>query len=157
HELELAAHYLDPPRWPAAAFGDIKPDLAAAGERIFQSQCAECHEYGQDRRTPTGLLRLRGMTPGGAGADPVAARKIPCPVPDIGVLSVKPRSYSADEATILKDCADVQAGKAFTGNSFARTVQTAVDGIKLKAYAAAGVDTAQQKSMEDLARRGPVR
>jgi hypothetical protein len=70
---------------------------------------------------------------------------------------IQPRSYSADEATLLKDCAGVTAGKAFTGNSFARTVQTAVDGIKQKAYTAAGVDAAEQKSMEDVARRGPVR
>jgi hypothetical protein len=155
HELELVAYYLDPPRWPVAIFGDIKPDLAATGERIFQSQCARCHEYGQDRRTPTGLLRLRGMTPDGAGTDSVVALKISCPVPDIGALSVQPRSYSAEEATILKDCAGVSAGKAFSGNSFARTVQTAVDGIKQKAFAAASVDAALQKSMEDTNRRGP--
>jgi len=157
HELELAAYYLDPPRWPAAVFGDIKPDLAAAGERIFQSQCAGCHEYGQDRRTPTGLLRLRGMTPDHVGTDSVVALKISCPVPDTGALTIQPRSYSAEEATILKDCAGVKAGTAFSGNSFARTVQTAVDGIKQKAFAAAGVDAALQKSMEDVERRGPDR
>ena len=78
-------------------------------------------------------------------------------VPDVGALTIPPRSYSADEATLLKDCAGVTAGKAFTGNSFARTVQTSVDGIKQKAYAAADVDPAQQKTMEDFARRGPVR
>jgi len=157
HELELTAYYLDPPRWPAAVFGDVKPELAAAGERIFQTQCAGCHEYGQDRRTPTGLLRLRGMTPDHVGTDSVAALRISCPVPDVGALSIPPRSYSAEEATLLKDCAGVSAGKAFTGNSFASTVRTAVDGIKLKAYAAAGVDAAQQRSMEDADRRGTVR
>ena len=157
HQLELVAHYLDPPRWPAAIFGDVKPDLAAAGERIFQSQCAGCHEYGQDRRTPTGLLRLRGMTHDQVGTDPVVALRISCPVPDTGALAIQPRSYSAEESTLLKGCAGVNAGKAFTGNSFARTVQAAVDGIKQKAYTAAGVDAALQKSMEDVARRGPVR
>jgi hypothetical protein len=157
HELEQVAYYLDPPRWPAAVFGDVKPDLAAAGERLFQGQCAGCHEYGPDRRSPTGLLMLRGMTPGYVGTDPVVALRISCPVPDVGALSIQPRSYAAEEATLLKDCAGVTAGKAFTGNSFARTVQTAVDSIKQKAYAAAGVDAAQQKSMEDVARRGPVR
>jgi hypothetical protein len=157
HELEQVAYYLEPPRWPAAVFGDVKPDLAAAGERIFQSQCAGCHEYGQDRRSASGLLTLRGMTPDYVGTDPVVALRISCPVPDAGGLAVKPRSYSAEEATLLKDCAGVTAGKAFSGNSFARTVQTAVDSIKQKAYAAAGVDAAEQKSMEDVARRGPVR
>ena len=156
HELELAAYYLDPPRWPAV-FGDIKPDLAAAGERIFQNQCAGSHEYGQDRRTPTGLLRLRGMTPDHVGTDSVVALKISCPVPDTGALTIQPRSYSAEEAAILKDRAGVKAGTAFSGNSFARTVQTAVDGIKQKAFAAAGVDAALQKSMEDVERRGPDR
>jgi hypothetical protein len=157
HELELVAYYLDPPRWPAAIFGDVKSDLAAAGERLFQSQCAGCHEYGQDRRTASGLLMLRGMTPDHVGTDPVVAFRISCPVPDVGALAIPPRSYSADESTLLKDCAGVNAGKAFTGNSFARTVQTAVDSIKQKAYAAASVDAVQQKSMEDVARRGPVR
>ena len=157
HALEQVAYYLDPPRWPAAIFGDVKPELAAAGERLFQSQCAGCHEYGQDRRTASGLLMLRGMTPAYVGTDPVVALRISCPVPDAGALVIQPRSYSAEEATLLKDCAGVTAGKAFTGNSFARTVQTAVDGIKQKAYAAAGVAEAEQKSMEDVARRGPVR
>ena len=69
HELEWLAYYIDPPRWPAAVFGAIKPDLAAAGERIFQSRCAGCHEYGDDRRTPTGLIRLRGMRPEDVGTD----------------------------------------------------------------------------------------
>src|SRR6516165_2242125 len=63
HALEWLAYYIDPPRWPTAIFGDIKPDLAAAGESIFRSRCAGCHEYGDDRRTPTGLIRLRGMRP----------------------------------------------------------------------------------------------
>ena len=33
HELEWLAYYIDPPQWPTAIFGEIKPDLAAAGER----------------------------------------------------------------------------------------------------------------------------
>ena len=35
HALEWLAYYIDPPRWPEAVFGAIKPDLAAAGEGIF--------------------------------------------------------------------------------------------------------------------------
>src|SRR5215831_18526220 len=69
HDLEWLAYYIDPPRWPAAIFGEIKPDLAAAGEGIFRSRCAGCHEYGDDRRTPTGLIRLRGMRPEEVGTD----------------------------------------------------------------------------------------
>jgi hypothetical protein len=156
HDLEWLAYYIDPPRWPAAVFGEIKPDLAAAGEGIFRSRCAGCHEYGDDQRTPTGLIRLRGMRPEDVGTDAIAALRISCPIPDIGALAVAPRSYTAEESQVLKDCAGVKAGTAFTGNSFARTVQAAVNGMKQKAYAAAGIDAAQQRVMEDFDRRGGV-
>ena len=156
HQLEWLAYYIDPPRWPTAIFGDIKPDLAAAGERIFQSQCARCHEYGSDQRTPTGLIHLRGMRPEDVGTDPTAALRISCPVPDTGALVIAPTSYTAQDAQLLKDCAGVKAGAAFVGNSFARTVQAAVDSIKQKAFAAAGIDAAQARVMEDLDRRGNV-
>ncbi len=153
HALEWLAYYIDPPRWPEAAFGAIKPDLAAAGETIFRGSCAGCHEYGNDQRTAAGLIRLRGRRPEEVGTDATAALRISCPVPDTGALSIPPRSYSADDSRLLKDCAGVKAGTAFEGASFARTVQAAVDGIKQKAYQAAGIDAAQQRVMEDLDRR----
>ncbi|GLS19915.1 hypothetical protein GCM10007874_29320 [Labrys miyagiensis] len=156
HELEWLAYYIDPPRWPAAAFGAVKPDLSASGEQIFKTRCASCHEYGSDQRTSAGLIKLRGMRPEAVGTDATAALRISCPVPDIGALAVEPKSYTAADAELLKDCAGVKAGAAFTGNSFARTVQTAVDGIKQKAYATGGIDAARQRMMEDLARRGSV-
>ena len=156
HALEWLAYYLDPPRWPEAAFGAIKPDLAAAGETIFRGRCAGCHEYGSDQRTPAGLIRLRGMRPEDVGTDATAALRISCPVPDTGALSIPPRAYSADDSWLLKDCAGVKAGTAFEGASFARTVQAAVDGIKQKAYAAAGLDEKQRRVMEDLDRREKV-
>lgn len=156
HDLEWLAYYIDPPRWPAAVFGAIKPDLAAAGEGIFRSRCAGCHEYGDDRRGPTGLIRLRGMRPEDVGTDAAAARRIACPVPDTGALAIPPRSYTAEDSQLLSGCAGVKAGTAFTGNSFARTVQAAVDRIKQKAYASAGIDAAQQRVMEDLDRRERV-
>ena len=156
HELEWLAYYIDPPRWPTAVFGEIKPDLAAAGEGIFRSRCAGCHEYGDDRRTPTGLIRLRGMRPEDVGTDPTAALRISCPIPDTGALVIPPTTYTAEDSQLLRDCAGVKAGVAFAGNSFARTVQVAVDSIKQKAYAAAGIDAAQQRVMEDLDQRGGV-
>ena len=156
NELEWLAYYMDPPRWPAAIFGEIKPDLAAAGERIFRSRCAGCHEYGDDRRTPTGLIRLRGMRPEEVGTDSTVALRISCPVPDAGPLVIAPRSYTTEEAQLLKDCGGVEAARAFTGNSFARTAQAAVDSIKQKANATAGIEAAQQRIMEDLDRRGSV-
>jgi hypothetical protein len=156
HELEWMAYYIDPPQWPAAVFGAIKPDLVASGERIFQSRCAGCHEYGDDRRTSTGLIRLRAMRPEAIGTDATAALRISCPVPTTGALPIPPRSYTAADAELLKDCAGVNAGAPFAGSSFARTVQAAVDRIKQKAYAAAGIDAVQQRVMEDLDRRGGV-
>lgn len=156
HDLEWLAYYIDPPRWPTAIFGEIKPDLAAAGQRIFQSQCAGCHEYGDDRRTATGLINLRGMRPDEVGTDATAALRISCPVPDTGPLAIPPKSYTAADSQLLKDCAGVKAGAPFTGDPFAKTVQTAVDGIKQKAYAAAGIDAPQQRIMEDLDQRGAV-
>src|SRR5215831_10528895 len=125
---------------PRRSSGRREPDLAAAGEGIFRSQCAGCHEYGDDRRTPTGLIRLRGMRPQDVGTDAAAALRISCPVPDTGALVIPPKSYTAADAELLKDCAGVKAGTAFAGSSFARTVQAAVDGIKQKAYASAGID-----------------
>jgi len=50
----------------------------------------------------------------------------------------KPAELETDIVAAVK----ALRGLAFTGNSFARTVQTAVDSIKQKAYAAAGVDAA---------------
>ena len=154
HQLEWLAYYIDPPQWPAAIFGAIKPDLAAAGQRIFQSQCAGCHEYGDDRRTPTGLIRLNGMRPEEVGTDPTAALRISCPVPNTGALVIPQKSFTAADSELLKECVGVKPGKAFTGNSFASTAQVAVDGIKQKAYAAAGIDKAQQQVMEDFVQRG---
>ncbi len=156
HDLEWLAYYIDPPRWPAAIFGEIKPDLAAAGGEIFKKQCAGCHEYGDDRRTPTGLIKLNAMRPEEVGTDPTAALRIACPIPDIGALSVPPKSYSVEDSQLLKDCSGVKAGEAFSGNPFAKTVQVAVDNIKQKAYAGAGIDAAQQRAMEDLDQRGGV-
>ena len=156
HDLEWLAYYLDPPRWPAAVFGEIKPDLAAAGGEIFKKQCAGCHEYGDDRRTPTGLIKLNAMRPDEVGTDPTAALRIACPIPDIGALTVPPKSYSVEDSQLLKDCAGVKAGEAFSGNPFAKTVQVAVDSIKQKAYAAASIDAAEQREMEDLDQRGGV-
>jgi hypothetical protein len=156
HDLEWLAYYMDPPKWPTAIFGEIKPDLAAAGAGIFRSRCAGCHEYGDDQRTPTGLIRLRGMRPEDVGTDPTAALRISCPIPDTGALVIPPRSYTAEDSTLLKDCAGVKAGTAFVGNSFAKTVQAAVDSTKQKAYAAAGIDASQQRVMENLDQRGGV-
>jgi hypothetical protein len=156
HDLEWLAYYIDPPRWPTAVFGEIKPDLAAAGQRIFQSRCAGCHEYGDDRRTATGLIDLRGMRPQDVGTDATVALRISCPIPDSGPLAIPPKSYTAEDSQLLKDCHGVKAGAPFTGNSFAATVQAAVGGIKQKAYAAAGIDTAQQQIMEDFDQRGAV-
>jgi hypothetical protein len=156
HALEWLAYYIDPPQWPVSVFGAIDAKLAASGEVLFQKQCASCHEYGDDRRTASGLLRLRGMQPKDVGTDPVAALRISCPIPDPGPIDIPPRSYSAEDSTLLKDCRGVQAGAAFSGNSFAKVVQVAVGNVKRKAYMAEGIDPDQGRAMEDFGRRGEV-
>ncbi len=118
HELEWLAYYIDPPRWPTAIFGEIKPDLAAAGEGIFRSRCAGCHEYGDDRRTPTGLIRLRGMRPEDVGTDPTAALRISCPIPDTGALVIPPRSYTAEDSQLLRDLRRRQGRRGFRRQFF---------------------------------------
>jgi hypothetical protein len=153
HELEWLAYYIDPPKWPTAIFGEIKPDLAAAGQRIFQSRCAGCHEYGADQRTATGLIKLRGMRPEEIGTDPTVAIRVACPMSEVGALNIPAESLTADQLQLLKDCQTVQDG-AKQLYSFAATVQTAVDTIKQKAYTAAGIGTAEQQAWEDFARRG---
>jgi hypothetical protein len=96
------------------------------------------------------------MRPDEVGTDSAVALRISCPVPDTGALVIPPRSYTAEDAQLLRECAGVKASAAFTGKSFAMTVQAAVDSIKQKAYAAAEIDAAQQRVMEDLDRRGHV-
>jgi hypothetical protein len=154
HDLEWLAYYIDPPQWPAAIFGAVNADQATAGKEIFEKTCAGCHEYGDDKRSPTGLIKLNGMRPEDVGTDATAALRISCPIPDTGALAIAPKSFSVEDSQLLKDCAGVKAGEAFSGNSFAKTVQVAVDGIKQKAYATAGIDEAQQRVMEDRDRRG---
>ena len=164
HALEWLAYYIDPPKWPTDLFGPINSDLAAKGKDIFKNECARCHEYGDESRTPTGLIKLYTMRPGGVGTDATAvgtdataALRISCPVPDIGPLPVDPRSYTAEDSQLLKACKDVKAGQAFSGNSFATTVKVAVDRIKKKAFASAGIDVAEQRAMEDLEQHGDVK
>jgi hypothetical protein len=156
HELEWLAYYIDPPPWPTAVFGEVRPELAAAGEAIFRDRCAGCHEYGDTQRAETGLIRLRGFPLNVVGTDPMVALRISCPIPDPGPLPVADRPYTAQEAELLKGCAAVPAGTAFEAASFAETVEVAIGEIKSRAYAAAGIDEAQKQTMEDLDRRGRV-
>src|SRR6516225_4141239 len=80
HRLEWLSYYIDPPKWPAEVFGAIKPGLAAAGEMIFKEKCADCHEYTDKDRMPSGLIRLHGFDLTLAGTDATAALRISCPV-----------------------------------------------------------------------------
>ena len=96
------------------------------------------------------------MRPKEVGTDPTVALRISCPIPDTGPLVIPPKSYTTADSQLLKDCTGVKPGTAFVGNSFARTVQAAVDSIKQKAYAAAAIGAAQQRVMEDLDQRGHV-
>ena len=157
HRLEWLTYYMDPPKWPEAAFGAIDASLAARGGEIFGADCAGCHDYpGDVGRTDTGLLALRAWTPRFTGTDGRVAERIVCPVADIGALQVAPTEFTAAQSELMAGCRGVVPGEAFQGASFAAVVKTAVGAIKAKAYAAAGVGPAQQAEMEDLGRRHAV-
>ena len=145
------------PQWPAAIFGEIKPDLAAAGGEIFKNLCARCHEYGDDRRTPTGLIELNAACAPKRWAQIQPRRSgSPARSPIPARLRFRRDPTASRTSQLLKDCAGVKAGEAFSANPFAKTVQVAVDSIKQKAFAAAGIGVAQQRAMEDLDQRGGV-
>lgn len=154
HDLEWLTYYIDPPRWPAELFGPIDTAMAKRGEFLFGTHCANCHEYGSDRRTDTGLLRLRGFSLD-IGTDPAAALRISCPVPDTGAINVAPRSLTAEQAIVLKDCAGVTA-ETRRAAGFASVTKKVVEEIKSKAFAAEGIDDARRRKIEDLDRRKQV-
>lgn len=157
HRLEWLTYYMDPPKWPEAAFGPIDAGRAARGAAIFGAECAGCHDYpGDVGRTETGLLALRAWAPGFTGTDARVAERIVCPVGDIGALQVAPTDFTAAQSAMMAGCRGVVPGEPFRGSSFAAVVETAVGEIKAKAYAAAGVDAEGQAAMEDLGRRHAV-
>ncbi len=82
HQLEMTAYQVQPPAWPSAVFG--APDAAAAsrGRAVFQANCASCHEYGPQDRTPTGLLMLHAYSPSELGVDASTAEQVAAPVPN---------------------------------------------------------------------------
>ena len=155
HALELLSYKLDPPRWPQA-FGAINTELAAKGQALFQSNCANCHEYGVEQRTATGLIKLRGFSPDVTGTDTTAALRISCPVSDIGFLNTPRKSFTMQQSEFLGACNGVKAGAPFDSYRFSAVVQAVVDSIKHNAYAAAGVTLGEQQQMEDVARRQAV-
>ena len=155
--LEWLAYYIDPPRWPEAVFGAIKPDLAAAGEGDLPTTCAGCHEYGNDQRTPTGLIKLRGMRPEEVGTDATAALRISCPVPDTGALfdpaAVLHRRGLATAEGLRRRQGRHRLSRATPSPGPFRPRWTA---SSRRPTRAAGIDAAQQRVMEDLDRRGSV-
>lgn len=44
HQLEILTHKLQPPKWPAAVFGEIDQNKAEQGRVIFEQNCANCHQ-----------------------------------------------------------------------------------------------------------------
>jgi hypothetical protein len=132
HQLETTAYRLTPPKWPSSLFGEPNAAAAARGQKIFQAECASCHEYGPDARTPTGLVRLRAFSPAEIGVDPSTAQQVAKPVANTG---------------------DLPLGGS---HSFAKAVAYVVNNIRDKAYAREGVKPEEQAEFEDRARRGGV-
>ena len=44
HRLEVLTHKLQPPKWPAEMLGPVDETKARAGEQIFNTKCAGCHQ-----------------------------------------------------------------------------------------------------------------
>lgn len=132
HKLETTAYQIEPPKWPAAVFG--QPDAAAVtrGQQVFQAHCKGCHEYGADARTSTGLLRLHVFSPDELGVNSSTAVQVAAPVANTGDLPLD------------------------GSHSFAKAVAYVVNNVRDKAYAAEAVTPAEQAEMEDRARRGGV-
>jgi len=132
HKLETTAYKIEPPKWPVAVFG--QPDAAAVtrGQQVFRDQCAKCHEYGADVRTPKGLIQLRTFSPSELGVDATTAERVAAPV---------------------KDTADLPLDGS---HSFAKAVAYVINTIRDKAYDKAGVTPAERAEMEDRARRGDI-
>ena len=130
HELETTAYYIQPPQWPAQLFGAPDSAAQARGQAIFAANCASCHEYGPQDRTPTGLLRLHVFSPAEVGTDPSTAEQLVAPVAETGDLPLN------------------------GSHSFAAAVGWVVDQIRERAYARAGVSQAERPQIDDRARRG---
>ncbi|MCA8929479.1 MAG: hypothetical protein KDC18_15550 [Alphaproteobacteria bacterium] len=168
-ELEVLSYNITPPKWPEQVFGKIDPALAGQGKAIYDATCARCHEYGASDYTDTGLLELRRYAPGletpipgvpSVGTDAGAALTVACPVPNPGdlpqVAGFKKRQYSAEDATLLKDCKGVTAGQPFEGYAFATVVAAAVKAVMDKAVIADNVSESELREYEDLDRRGKI-
>jgi mono/diheme cytochrome c family protein len=67
HRLEVLTHKLTPPQWPAGMLGAIDPAKAAAGAKIFNDTCRDCHQN-----------RLYALTD--VGTDPQRANSFGQPV-----------------------------------------------------------------------------
>jgi hypothetical protein len=133
HQLETTAYKIEPPKWPAALFGEPDAAAVARGRQVFEAaHCAGCHEYGPETRTPTGLIQLRVFSPSQLGVDASTAEQVAAPVKNTGDLPLE------------------------GSHSFAKAVAYVIDRIRDKAYAKEGVTPAQQAEMEDRARRGGV-
>lgn len=134
HKLETTAYKIEPPKWPAAVFGQPDAAAVARGRQVFEkARCADCHEYeGADTRTPKGLIKLRAFSPSELGVDPTTAERVAAPVKDTGDLPLN------------------------GSHSFAKAVAYVINAIRDKAYVKDRVTPTEQREMEDRDRRGEI-
>jgi hypothetical protein len=102
HRLEVLTHELQPPKWPADVLGPIDETRAAAGEKIFNDTCRDCHQN-----------HLYALTV--AGTDPQRANSFGRP--DGGVPF----------PTAVKPILDGLKARAFSDDGISPSVQATMD------------------------------
>jgi hypothetical protein len=92
HRLEVLIHKLQAPKWPVDILGPIDRAKAAAGEKIFNDTCRDCHQNKLVELTEIGTDRLRansfGRPVGGGVPFPDAVKPI--------LDGLKARAFSDD-------------------------------------------------------------
>ncbi len=69
--LENLSYKIEAPRWPVEIFGPVDEAKAAAGKRLFDATCANCHETYP--KTREGLKEYQLFSLSVAGTDPATA------------------------------------------------------------------------------------
>jgi hypothetical protein len=102
HRLEVLTHELQPPKWPADVLGPIDETRAAAGEKIFNDTCRDCHQN-----------HLYALTV--AGTDPQRANSFGRPVGGVPF------------PTAVKPILDGLKARAFSDDGISPSVQATMD------------------------------
>lgn len=75
--LETLAAKIPVPKWPEGILGSIDSGRASRGGRIYQKECAGCHDYGDDGMFPDRVIAIDKI-----GTDPNRAQNFAKPLGD---------------------------------------------------------------------------